>query len=287
MKEFLRRLAGQIVSHDFLWDPVRKTLVRGSQFLCAMREVHEAERIVAETPRLREALDARVVIAGPFKGMKYGDTEARCSALYPKLLGTYENELAGVVNEALAKRPAVVVDIGAADGYYAVGFAFRDPQAQVIAFEQNPRAQVELRKLAELNGVTSRIEVRGHCGPEDIAKLGADGGLVIVDCEGFEDVILSEENIRHLAGWDFIIETHDGFSAEVTKRLEARFAATHDVRRIETIHDYDKLDHVNVPLVEGLPRRKADRLLAEGREHACLRWLFCQPVRDRTGRESS
>jgi hypothetical protein len=277
MKEFLRRVADHLVSNDTLWEPVRKTLVRGSQFLCAMREVHESERIIAEIPRLREALDARVVISGPFQGMKYGDTEARCSALYPKLLGTYENELAAVVAEALAKRPSVVVDIGAADGYYAVGFAFRDPQAHVIAFEQNPRAQVELRKLAELNGVSSRIEVRGHCGPEDIAKLGTDGGLVIVDCEGFEDVILSEKNIRHLANWDFIIETHDGFSAEVTKRLESRFARTHEVRRIDTIHDYDKLDHVQVPLLEGLPRRKADRLLAEGREHACLRWLSCTP----------
>ncbi len=279
MKEILRRIAEWLVARDTLWVPISKTLVRGSQFLCAMRENHEAERIVANSPKLRAALNERVVIAGPFQGMKYGDTEARCSALYPKLLGTYENELAGVVVDALVKRPPVVVDIGAADGYYAVGFAFRNPETRVIAFEQNPRAQVELRKLAELNGVTARIDVRGHCGPEDIAQLGADGGLVIVDCEGFEDVILSEENIRHLAGWDFIIETHDGFSPEVTKRLEERFAATHEIRRIDTIHDFDKLDHVRVPLLDGLPRRQADRMLAEGREHACLRWLYCTPSR--------
>ncbi len=279
MKEILRRIAEWLVARDTLWVPISKTLVRGSQFLCAMRENHEAERIVANSPKLRAALNERVVIAGPFQGMKYGDTEARCSALYPKLLGTYENELAGVVVDALVKRPPVVVDIGAADGYYAVGFAFRNPETRVIAFEQNPRAQVELRKLAELNGVIARIDVRGHCGPEDIAQLGADGGLVIVDCEGFEDVILSEENIRHLAGWDFIIETHDGFSPEVTKRLEERFAATHEIRRIDTIHDFDKLDHVRVPLLDGLPRRQADRMLAEGREHACLRWLYCTPSR--------
>ena len=279
MKEILRRLGEQLVSHDTLWEPIRKTVVRGSQFLCAMRDSYEAERTVIDTPKLQQALNSRVVLAGPFQGMKYGDTEARCSALYPKLLGIYENELASIVAEALAKRPGVVVDIGAADGYYAVGFAFRNPETRVIAFEQNPRAQVELRKLAELNGVTGRIDVRGHCGPEDIASLGSENGLVIVDCEGFEDVILNEENIRLLAGWDFIIETHDGFTAEVTKRLEERFAATHDVKRIDTIHDYDKLDHVKVPLLDGLPRRKADQLVAEGREHACLRWLSCTPRR--------
>ena len=63
MKEFVRRMAGWLVSIDTLWEPVRKTLVRGSQFLCAMRESHEADQIVAEIPKLREALDARVVIS--------------------------------------------------------------------------------------------------------------------------------------------------------------------------------------------------------------------------------
>lgn len=277
MKEFLRSIADGLVSSDFLWNPIRKTLVRGSQFLCAMRDQHEAARTVEGNRELREALAPRVILGGPFQGMNYGDTEARCSALYPKLLGTYENELAGEVTGALARRHPLVVDIGAADGYYAVGFAFRNPETRVIAFEQSPRAQVQLRKLAELNGVTARVDVRGHCGPEDITSLSAGNGLMIVDCEGFEDVILTEENIRHLAGWEFIIETHDGFSPEVTKRLQARFAATHEVRRIDTIHDYDKLDHVSVPLLKGLPRRQADQLLAEGREHACLRWLVCTP----------
>lgn len=277
MKDFFRSIADWLVSNDFLWNPICKTLVRGSQFLCAMRDQYEATRTVEGNQKLRQALETRLIIGGPFQGLKYGDTEARCSALYPKLLGTYENELAGEVTAALAKRHQLVVDIGAADGYYAVGFAFRNPATQVIAFEQSPRAQVQLRKLAELNGVTARIEVRGHCGPDDIASLRAQSGLAILDCEGFEDVILTEENIQHLAGWDFIIETHDGFSPEVTKRLQARFAATHEVRRIDSIHDYDKLDHVAVPLLEGLPRRQADQLLAEGREHGCLRWLVCTP----------
>ncbi|MEK7950830.1 hypothetical protein [Luteolibacter soli] len=277
MKEFLRRVAELLVSNETLWTPVRKTLVRGSQFLCAMRESYEADRVVAETPALRNALAARLVVAGPFQGMKYGNTEARCSTLYPKLLGTYENELAAEVDAAIAKRHAIVVDVGAADGYYAVGFAYRNPDAKIIAFEQDPRAQVELEKLAALNGVSDRIDVRGHCGPGDIQGLSGKSGLVIVDCEGFEDKILSEENIRHLRGWDFIIETHDGFSPEVTKRLEARFAGTHEVRQIDAIHDYDKLDHVEVPLLKGLPRRAADKVVAEGREHACLRWLCCTP----------
>jgi hypothetical protein len=101
---------------------------------------------------------------------------------------------------------------------------------------------------------------------------------MIVDCEGFEEDALSPENIAALSGWEFIIETHDGFVPGVTKLLAERFAMTHHVQTIESIHDFDKLDHVHVPHLDGVPRRAADKVVAEGREHACLRWLVCVPV---------
>lgn len=265
-----------MVSNDALWTPLSKTLVRGSQFLCAMRDNHEADVIASSHPPLREALAKNTILAGPFAGMRYGDTQAMCSALYPKLLGTYEHELASAFDEALARDYSLVVDIGAADGYYAVGFAFRNPSSRVIAFDQDPRARAELSKLAALNGVTERIEIRERCDPQDLAGFEGKSGLMIVDCEGFEEVLLTEERIGTLEKWDFIIETHDGISPEVTSTLKQRFEKTHRVETIEAVHDFDKLDHLDVPLLHGLPRRSADRVLAEGREHACLRWLVCK-----------
>src|SRR5437016_6027102 len=74
------------------------------------------------------------VIAGPFAGMKYiGSSVA--SAHIPKLLGTYEREIAGIVEEICWRKPAVLIDVGAAEGYYAVGFAMRLPDSRIIAFE--------------------------------------------------------------------------------------------------------------------------------------------------------
>lgn len=277
LKSLARRVAESLVSHDSLWRPLSRSLVRGSQYLCALRDQHEAGQTVVGHPPLRDALERRQILAGPFKGMNYGSTKALCSALYPKLLGTYEHELAGVFEAALVRNHPLVVDVGAADGYYAVGFAFRQPSTRVIAYDQDPRARAELAKLAELNGVSSRIEIRGRCEPAELAQLKEPAGLMIVDCEGFEDIALSPENIAALAGWEFIIETHDGFAPGVTKRLIERFKATHRVEVIEAIHDYDKVDQIRVPLLDGLPRRAADKILAEGREHACLRWLSCTP----------
>lgn len=277
-KSLARSIADTLVRNDALWIPLSRTLVRGTQFLCAMRGVQEVERVVTGHPPLRDALEERVVLAGPFKGMKYGDTEARCSALYPKLLGTYEHELAAAFHAALARQPGLVVDVGAADGYYAVGFAFRNPGTRVIAYDQDPRARTELSNLAKLNGVADRVEIRGRCEPSELRAIREPAGLMIVDCEGFEESILSPENIAHLKGWEFIIETHDGFVPGITRILTQRFSATHRVETIESVHDFDKVDQIHVPLLEGLPRRSADSVLAEGREHACLRWLVCHPI---------
>src|SRR5207302_964150 len=64
------------------------------------------------------------VNSGPFKGMLYIGT-AFCSAYIPKLIGTYERELTNIVEEICARMPPLIVDVGAAEGYYAIGFATR------------------------------------------------------------------------------------------------------------------------------------------------------------------
>ena len=60
------------------------------------------------------------VLNGPFEGMQYPNFESYGSASWPKLLGTYESEL---TNAILAKKDtdySSIVDIGCAEGYYAV-----------------------------------------------------------------------------------------------------------------------------------------------------------------------
>lgn len=277
LKRCLRRIAVVLVSPDCFWKPLAKTLIRGSQYLCAVRETVEVEKIVEEYAELRDALSLRVVVGGPFEGLHYGETKACCSMLFPKLLGTYEHEIERIIYSSLADRHELVVDVGAADGYYAVGFAVKSEGSKVIAFEQDVRARRELGKLAELNGVSERIQIRGKCGSPELLKLPPKRGLLIVDCEGFEEDLLSPEVIEHLKTWNFIVETHDGYSADITKRLADRFSGTHTTVCVEAIHDFNKADHIDHPLLKSLPRRKADKLLSETRMHACLRWIVCTP----------
>lgn len=279
IKNILTQLAHLLVSSDTLWRALSKSMIRASQFLCAARNSHEVEVIVARNPSLKQALSAKTVLHGPFHGMVYGNTKAFCSALYPKLLGSYEHELAEVVAQAMTGQYPLFVDVGAADGYYAVGFARQQPAARVIAFEQDARARQELQKLAALNGVASRVCIEQRCEPADLLALSAARGLLLADCEGYEEHLLNPEVIAHLKEWDFLIETHDGYAPGITRRLEAAFRDTHRVSVIEVVHDLNKADHFTAPELTGLSRHEQDLLLAERRQHACMRWLVCHASR--------
>jgi len=268
-------LADRVAESDFFCGIISKTIVRWSQYLCQERRNVEARRVVAADPLLQGIIKEAKVTGGPFHGMEYGKTSSFCSAYYPKILGTYEMELIPAIKTFLEKGYCHIVDIGAADGFYAVGFALKSPESKIIAYEQSPRARKQLGILARTNGVQDSIEIRERCERNDMMSLPATPGLLIVDCEGYEEVLLDDPVIKHLKDWDFLIETHDGFSRGVTRRLIERFHATHNVTVIDTIHDLDKADHYTPEVIQHLKRQDQDLLLSEQREHATLRWLLC------------
>jgi hypothetical protein len=53
--------------------------------------------------------------------MRYAQVRATCSSVLSKLLGTYESELHPVLHEILIKPYELIVDVGSAEGYYAIG----------------------------------------------------------------------------------------------------------------------------------------------------------------------
>jgi len=177
------------------------------------------------------------VLEGPFAGMAYVES-AVGSAFFPKLVGAYEKELHGVIEAACARRPKVIIDVGAAEGYYAVGMALKNPQARVIAFEMNPDGRALIAQLAEINGVARRIEVRGKCEPEDLLAAVAEGvgseTLMICDVEGYEMELFTPETARQLAGVCVLMETHDVLIPGCAEAVRKVMAATHDIQDVRT-----------------------------------------------------
>ncbi len=170
---------------------------------------------------------------GPFEGMHYISRSVG-SAYVPKLLGIYERELNYCIEEICNKQPTKIVDIGAAEGYYAVGLARRNPQAKVIGFEMEDRGQRALHEMAILNGVEERLEVRGKCEPNDLTLALGDVAhpIVICDVEGYENKLLDPVNVPALKRASILVELHDFIVPQVTELLKGRFQATHDIEHI-------------------------------------------------------
>jgi predicted O-methyltransferase YrrM len=131
----------------------------------------------------------------------------------------------------LSRRYQAVIDIGAAEGYYAVGLAWRMPTTQVTAFEARQDCQAHLLALAELNNVADRIRIHGFCTPELLSDaLATDlSTLVFCDCEGGERDLLDPVRIAALRRADILVELHDFLSPGVAELIRARFSATHEV----------------------------------------------------------
>jgi hypothetical protein len=186
-------------------------------------------RTLANTVVAREGT---VVQSGPFAGMDYVQNAAE-GCLLPRLLGSYESELHPTVEGFAAAGLDAIIDIGCAEGYYAVGMARLAPATTVYAHDIDPVAQAACAALAAKNGVADRVEVGGIFNGEDFAAFEGRKVLVLMDAEGAEDDLLKPADWPALAHMNLIVETHNMYRPGVTARLIERFSPTHAIEVID------------------------------------------------------
>ena len=209
------------------------------------------------------------VHSGPFVGMRFV-RHSTGSSLPPKLLGAYERELHGFVERAVAARPSRVVDVGSAEGYYAVGFAMRLPGAQIHAFDTEPLARTLCRDLARLNGVEDRVYTHGLCTQQNLAELAP--ALIICDCEGCELELLDPVRVPELAACSLVVELHDFLDPRISREILTRFEPTHTIETVSSgphrVQDY--------PELAGLTPELAELALEEARP-GIMEWAYMIP----------
>ncbi|HVH77832.1 MAG TPA: hypothetical protein VM782_00455, partial [Stellaceae bacterium] len=71
------------------------------------------------------------VVAGPFRGMRIELSPLSSRHLLGYILGSQEIELREAINRIIARGYRTILNVGAADGHYAVGLAVRAPQAWI------------------------------------------------------------------------------------------------------------------------------------------------------------
>jgi hypothetical protein len=171
--------------------------------------------------------EGAVVATGPFAGMRYNPHSARL--VLPKLVGTYEAELHETFQRVIRTRYDRLINIGSAEGFYAVGFARAMPWLRVQAHDINEQYHVNLRDLAALNGTEARTTIAGTCSHAELQRFAGSSVIVVCDIEGAELELLDPDAAPALRDYDIIVEIHDIVGrSEVHDRLAERFRASHD-----------------------------------------------------------
>lgn len=182
------------------------------------------------------------VLTGPFKDMIIPDRapwdDGNAST---KLLGSYEHELHAAIATAVARSPDLIVNVGCAEGYYAIGMARLCPNAIVLGLDISSKSQRVCKEYARLNEVTIDLRIGAQL-PEDLCFSSMPGNrLYIVDCEGDEGHLLDPVRCPELVRSDIIVECHDCMWPAMSKRLAERFIPTHKVDLIcPTLPDFNQ-----------------------------------------------
>lgn len=169
---------------------------------------------------------------GPFKGMEYV-SQATEGALAPRLLGTYESELHPHLASLAAEGLDCVIDVGCAEGYYAVGLARMMPAITVHAYDIDEKARRACAELAARNGVSDRVIIGGEFKPDGFEAFAGKRALVMLDAEGAEVDVLQPALSPALAHMNLIVETHDVYRPGALATMTARFAPTHEIVRVD------------------------------------------------------
>ena len=166
---------------------------------------------------------------GPFVGMRYPRQSILSRNGVPLLLGNYELELHHVIEGRGAEEYDMVIDVGCAEGYYAVGLA-RLLKIPVHAFDAEFRERNLCRQMALENHVDTLVNLCSWCSPTRLRNLASGRrALVICDCEGFEVDVFDREVIRDLTWSDLLIELHNVSGVDVKRVLCDRLADSHEI----------------------------------------------------------
>ena len=172
------------------------------------------------------------MLSGPFKGVRYLDGTV-WGSITPKWLGSYESELNHVIEEIVAKDYNVILNVGCAEGYYAVGLAYRLPGARILAYDTDFLSRRQTRRLARLNRCEMRVSVRRYCACSDIEKHATDKTLIVCDIEGFERSLLDPALCPSLRRIDMLVEVHEeNWSPRTLALLKTRFSDSHSLEEI-------------------------------------------------------
>ena len=246
----MRKAIRYLIRNQFTWAVISFFIKISGRFKFEKElisiELNHKKQLLHEN-RIKERFKSLTVLNGLFKGMKYPEFYSAGSSLYAKLIGSYESELTDCLNDLFLNNYSEIIDVGCAEGYYAIGMAIKNPNARIFAYDIDSEAIIAAKKMAEINSVSSQLTFNSICTTETLSDFSFTGkGLVLSDCEGFEIELFTQQSVENLKNCDVLIELHDLYNELITPSLENVFKASHDVKYIYSENTFVKLTNLGL-----------------------------------------
>jgi hypothetical protein len=217
------------------------------------------------------------ILNGPFKGMKYPSIDITELTLAPKITGSYEGHLTPLIYKIIDSPYDNIIDVGCAEGYYAVGLAKKIPQSVVHCFDINEFDLNFCKQMAHVNNA-SNLTFNKFCYPETLINFKyGKRTLIFCDCEGYEIELFTGEVIAALKNTDVLIELHDVFNPMISSTLIKRFEKTHHV---EVLNNSD-VEYASLKGLEHITAAEKAFAVYEHRgglyQNIFMEWAFFTP----------
>ena len=275
MAQVISPLWKKVVTNGAVSGLLDATVLKLAQFVGDVRQQVEID---GEREILFEAIAKvspdRKVKHGVFQGMVCPPPPENSNLFFAPLLGCYEQELQPTLAEICQQPYSEIVDIGCAEGYYAVGLARQIPTAKVYAYDNNAVAIALCRQAAELNGVGDRVITGEFCDSETLINLPLSSrALIFCDCEGYEKALFTPAVAQRLAKHDVLVEIHDGVDLTISSHIKGLFEATHEIVSIPVMTDIQRTYSYDYPELAGYDLATKKVLVAEHRANS-TEWLY-------------
>ena len=237
IKSALRFLAKLIANQNWLYKLYMPIVYLNNHVQAIKKEQTAIGLSNKNDSKLISIVGDPVVKNGLFKGMKYPSYDSVCSTIFPKIIGSYEAELNNVIQHIIQNNYDVIIDVGCAEGYYAVGLAIQS-NATVLAYDTDANARKLCLEMATLNSVQDKIQIKETFTIDDIKKLDATKKIVIIcDCEGYEKNLFIKESVPYLKNVDILIETHDFVDLTISSTISSLLSGSHHIQTIASLDD--------------------------------------------------
>ena len=212
-----------------------------------------------------------IVQYGIFKNLKMNhEISWSRGDIASKIYGFYENKIQQKLKDI---NNPILIDIGAADGFFAIGSLKSKICEFCYAFEETKKSRENLSKTAKINNVQNKLSIIGKVTKDNFftllpSKINFSKVTILCDIEGGEFDFFSDEILATIRCSNIIIEIHKNHNKNLEIDLLERVKKYFDV---SIIIDNDK-NFEGVSELHALNDIDRNLICSEGRSYIGKWW---------------